>query len=146
MNFVPCTVRGQNSGSTEMTFTSDYSICLHVRYRHNIIPAKGTGIAQPVQWLDHRLENQEFMTKQLVGWAKDFSMFQCIWSCFGTYTVFYSIRKKAVIYSGLKWPRHEANHLLPSSVEDNEWNCTSSPLYIFMLWTGTSLLNTILKR
>jgi len=37
-------------------------------------------------------------------------------------------QKTAVIYSGLKQPRHEADHLLPSSVEDNEWNYTSNPL------------------
>jgi len=37
------------------------------------------------------------MTKQPVGWAKDFSLFQCIWSCFGTYTVFYSIGKSGYL-------------------------------------------------
>lgn len=73
------------------------------------------------------------MTKQLLGWAEDFSVFQCIWSCFGNYTVFYSIRKKVVIYSGLKQPRPEANHLLPSSVRDNEWNYNSNPLHVFVL-------------
>jgi hypothetical protein len=65
------------------------------------------------------------MTKQLLGWARDFNCSNVSAVVLGP-IVFLFNQKKTVIYSELKWPRHEANYLLPSSVEDNEWSYTSS--------------------
>jgi hypothetical protein len=39
---------------------------------------------------------------------------------------------------GVKWPGREGDHLPPYSAEiNNEWSCTSIPLYAFMAPTGT---------
>jgi hypothetical protein len=45
-------------------------------------------------------------------------------------------------FLGVKWLWCEVNHSLPSSAKvKNEWNYTFIPLYAFMAWTGTALLD-----
>jgi len=45
--------------------------------------------------------------------------------------------------TGVRWSGHETNHLIPFSPGvRNEWICTSTPLYDFMLLTGTNRPST----
>lgn len=40
---------------------------------------------------------------------------------------------------GIKQLRHEADHPSPSSAEiKNRWSCTSTPMYIFVVWSRTN--------
>jgi hypothetical protein len=44
------------------------------------------------------------------------------------------------ISSGVKQLGREVDHKRPYNAEDkNEWSCTSTSLYAFMAWTGTTL-------
>jgi hypothetical protein len=50
------------------------------------------------------------------------------------------IQVPGVLSTTVKQPRHKAGHSLPSNVEvTNEWSCSSTPLYVFMVYTGTTL-------
>jgi hypothetical protein len=45
-----------------------------------------------------------------------------------------------VLSTTVKQPGHKAGLSLPSNVEvTNEWSCSSTPLYVFMVYTGTTL-------
>ena len=47
-----------------------------------------------------------------------------------------------VTFPGVKWPEHEADHSPPSSAEvKTVWNCTSTPPYVFIPWTGTIIIS-----
>lgn len=50
------------------------------------------------------------------------------------------IQVPGVLSRTVKQPGHKAGHSLPSNVEvTNKWSCSSTPLYVFMLYTGTTL-------
>jgi hypothetical protein len=50
------------------------------------------------------------------------------------------IQVPRVLSTTVKQLGHKGGHSLPSNVEvTNEWSCSSTPLYVFMLYTGTTL-------
>ena len=54
---------------------------------------------------------------------------------------------KVVTFPGVKWPEREADHSLPSSAEvKTVWNCTSTPPYAFIPWTGTIISKGLWKE
>jgi hypothetical protein len=41
---------------------------------------------------------------------------------------------------GIMWPGHEFDHIPPSRAEvKNEWNCASTPTYVYMVCPRTSI-------
>jgi len=48
------------------------------------------------------------------------------------------IQAPGVLSTTVKQPGHKAGHSLPSNAT-NEWSCSSTPLYVFMVYTGTTL-------
>jgi len=60
-----------------------------------------------------------------------FSLFQNIYTGTGAYPLF---------FSGLQQLKHKVEYSSHSSAKiKNEWSYTSTPLYAFMVWTGTTL-------
>jgi len=50
------------------------------------------------------------------------------------------VQVPAVLSVTVKQPGHKAGHSLPSNVEvTNEWSCSSTPLYVFTVYTGPTL-------
>jgi hypothetical protein len=50
------------------------------------------------------------------------------------------IQVLGMLSTTVKQPGHKAGHSLPSNVEVMyEWSCSSTPLYDFMVYTGTTL-------
>lgn len=50
------------------------------------------------------------------------------------------IQVPGMLSTTVKQPGHKAGHSLPSNVEVmNEWSCSSTPLYVSMVYTGTTL-------
>jgi hypothetical protein len=50
------------------------------------------------------------------------------------------IQVSGVLSTTVKQPQHMAGHSLPSNVEaKNEWSCSFTTMYVFMVYTGTTL-------
>jgi len=54
---------------------------------------------------------------------------------------------KVVTFPEVNWPEREADHSPPSSAEvKTMWNCTSTPPYAFIPWTGTIIISKGLRK
>jgi len=89
----------------------------------------GTGIAQSVKWIGHRIDNWHMTPRR---GSDIFSLRHPVQTSSGAHPASYP-QVLGTLSLGVKWPGHEANHSLPSSAEvKTVWSCTTTPHYVLI--------------
>jgi predicted transcriptional regulator len=64
-----------------------------------------------------------------MGWMTEIQLWQR-----GSFFVFTTVQTGSGVL-GVKWSGHDADHISTSSADvKNEWSCTFTPYFIFMVW------------